>query len=233
MRVVCRRRTQTAVYLTGNHGIDRFCLAAHNDRLCLDAKRLEHRRRNNVLVTARAGGSCIGDLMRFAVVDQIIKRLHAGFLRIEEDHHRNLTHTAQHREIRKIICHINILRSQRKQRTVGEDQGVTVRIRIHGIRHADGAGSARVIFYNDRLIKIVLGHLRDLTGNDIGTAADTPRTNDRYRTVRIISRTCRRIASLCTAAAAARQTCQQQGSRHQHSHQFFPFHLIFLLSFYN
>ena len=73
-----------AVYLTGNYCIDRFCLAAHNDRLRFDTKRLEHCRRNNVLITARAGGSCIRDLMRFAVVDQIIKRLHAGFLRLVE-----------------------------------------------------------------------------------------------------------------------------------------------------
>ena len=29
-----------------------------------------------------------------------------------------------------------------------------------------------MIFYNDRLIKIILGHLRDLAGDDIGTAAD-------------------------------------------------------------
>ena len=65
-------RTQAAVYLTGNYCIDRFCLAAHNDRLRFDTKRLEHCRRNNVLITARAGGSCIRDLMRFAVVDQII-----------------------------------------------------------------------------------------------------------------------------------------------------------------
>ena len=209
MRVVCRRRTQTAVYLTGNHCIDRFCLAAHNDRLRLDTKRLEHCRRNNVLVTARAGRSCIRDLMRFAVVDQIIKRLHAGFLRIGEDHQRNLTHTAQHSEIRKIIGYIDELRSQRKQRTVGEDHSITVRIRIHGIHHADGAGSTCVVFYNDRLIKIVLGHLRDLAGDDIGTAADTPRTNDCYRTIRVISRTCRSIAPLCSATAAARQTCQQ------------------------
>ena len=29
-----------------------------------------------------------------------------------------------------------------------------------------------MIFYNDRLIKIILGYLRDLAGDDIGTAAD-------------------------------------------------------------
>ena len=170
-----RGRTDGNIHMAANQSVDRFLAAVIRHCLAGDVQKGEQCGDHGVAVIAGAAGSCI--FHRVASGSVILQLLNVGNLAgcVAEDDKLRDTDTADGADVINGIVHINKAGSQRKQRTVAAEQRVAIVLSLQKIVHADGTGTAGMVFNDHGDTQDLVAVRGDLTGDHVRTAAQAPR----------------------------------------------------------
>ena len=120
----------------------------------------------------------------FAERDQLGERVHAE-ARAHQQHRGRIRDAADLHEVaHRIVGQLRIDRGRDRQRDVGEQQRVAVRLRAHDRLRAGGAARAAAVLDDDRLAELLGQFVGEQPRRDIGEGAGRERHDDADRPVR-------------------------------------------------